>query len=200
MLGFLVAWIVRAWLALLRVRVHGVVPEGPVVWVFWHGAQMALLARKRRPTAVLVSLSKDGELQAGVMRRHGMIVVRGSSSRRAAGGLRGLLRELAKGRDVAFAVDGPRGPLHRAKPGAIACARSAGAKLVPLGVHASSAIVLRAWDRFVIPLPFSRVDIAIGPALDPDRSPSDIERAIHDATTLARYKNNVRPIKILSGS
>lgn len=168
MLSWMVAWVVRLWLALVRVRVHGAVPEGPVIWVFWHGTQMALLARPRRPTAVLVSLSKDGELQAGVMRNHGMIVVRGSSSRRAAGGLRGLLRELAKGRDVAFAVDGPRGPLHKAKPGALVCAQQSGAKLVPLGVHASSAITLRAWDRFMIPLPFSRVDIVIGsPITDP---------------------------------
>jgi hypothetical protein len=181
MLSFLLAWLVRAWLALLRVRVHGAIPDGPVIWVFWHGTQMALLARPRRPTAVLVSLSKDGQLQAGVMRRHGMIVVRGSSSRRAAGGLRGLLRELARGRDIAFAVDGPRGPRHSVKPGALVCAQRSGAKLVPLGVHASSAITLRAWDRFLIPLPFSRVDIVIGkPVAD------DVAAAIHDANAEAQ--------------
>ncbi len=184
MLGFLLAWLVRAWLALIRVRVYAhptlSADERPFVFVFWHGTQMALLSRpRRRPTAVLVSLSKDGDIQSGVMRRHGMVVVRGSSSRRAAAGLRGLLRELARGRDAAFAVDGPRGPLHRVKPGALVCARRAGARIVPVGVAASRAWILsRSWDRFVLPLPFSRVAIVLGAPLPPNATAGALERAI----------------------
>lgn len=191
MLAFFVAWLVRAWLCLLRVRVHAhpslASEQGPLVWVFWHGTQMAVLAGpRRRPTAVLVSLSRDGELQTGVMRRHGMVVVRGSSSRRAAGGLRGLLRELARGHDAAFAVDGPRGPLHRVKPGALACARRAGARIVPIGVAASRAWVLsRTWDRFVLPMPFSRVAIVLGAPLSPDVATGALESAIHEANAAA---------------
>jgi lysophospholipid acyltransferase (LPLAT)-like uncharacterized protein len=169
-MAFLLAWLVRAWLCLVRVRVvlHPALQshEGPLVWAFWHGSQMALLSQKRRrPTAVLVSLSNDGELQSKVMANHGMLVVRGSSSRRGATGLRGLLRHLALGHDVAFAVDGPRGPLHRVKPGVLAC----GAPIVPVGVIYERAIALRSWDRFQIPLPFSKVVIVAGePLQNPD--------------------------------
>jgi lysophospholipid acyltransferase (LPLAT)-like uncharacterized protein len=163
----ILGWLVRAWLWLVRVRVvlHPSLEshEGPLVWAFWHGSQMALLSQKRRrPTAVLVSLSKDGELQSKVMANHGMLVVRGSSSRRGASGLRGLLRHLARGHDVAFAVDGPRGPLHRVKPGVLAC----GYPIVPVGVIYERAITLGSWDRFQIPLPFSRVTIVAGAPLE----------------------------------
>lgn len=192
MLSAIVAWIVRVWLALLRVRVvaHPALAEerGRLVWAFWHGTQMALLARpRRRATAALVSLSRDGELQAGIMRRHGLVVVRGSSSRRGAGGLRGLVRELRRGRDVAFAVDGPRGPRGVAKPGALACARMGGARVVPVGVAASRAWVLRrAWDRFVVPWPLSRVAVVLGAPLDAEATAAELGAAIDAANREAR--------------
>ena len=194
LLGWALGLVVRLWLWTLRVEVvHPAAgaadPSRPWVYAFWHGAQLALLARpRRRRTAVLVSLSRDGQLQTGAMRSHGMLVVRGSSSRGGARGLRGLIEAMrGEGTDAAFAVDGPRGPERRAKPGVLAAARAAGAVIVPLGVAAARAKVLeRAWDRFVIPLPFSRVVIAAGPCLAPDgATPADVDAAIDDAERVA---------------
>ena len=185
----ILGWIVRIWLWFVRVRVvlHPAIENepGPLVWAFWHGAQMALLSQKRRrPTAVLVSLSKDGELQSKVMASHGMLLVRGSSSRRGAAGLRGLLRHLALGHDVAFAVDGPCGPIHRVKPGVLAC----GARIVPVGVRYSRAITLRSWDRFQIPLPFSTVTIVAGEPLEnPDAETLAQRIAIASISTRAPF-------------
>ncbi len=156
-----------------------------IVFAFWHGQQLGLLSQRRRPTVTLVSWSRDGELQTGAMRALGLDVVRGSASRAGASGLRAMIRALRAGRDAAFAVDGSRGPLHRVKPGAARAAARAGALLVPLAVAARRRLVLaRAWDRFEIPLPFTRVVVVAGAALEPARvaeAPKELGKAIEAA-------------------
>jgi lysophospholipid acyltransferase (LPLAT)-like uncharacterized protein len=167
-----VAW---AWLATLRVRVR-VDPalEGagdrPWVLAFFHGAQWPLLAwRRRRSTVVLVSLSRDGAMQARALAVQGLRVVRGSSSRQGARGLAALVRAMRReGADAAFAVDGPRGPRGIVKGGAVVAARASGGVVVPIASAVHSGIVLgRTWDRFAIAWPFTRVDVALGGPIDP---------------------------------
>jgi lysophospholipid acyltransferase (LPLAT)-like uncharacterized protein len=172
LLGWCVGMLVRMWALTWRVRVllgPGVALDAPrgLVFAFFHGQQMALVRARRRSVSTLVSWSEDGELQTGAMSALGVRVVRGSSSRGGAAGLRALIRGLSEGHDVAFAVDGPRGPRGRSKPGAALAARRSGAALVPVASSASHRIVLAsAWDRFEIPLPFARVVVVAGAPID----------------------------------
>src|SRR3954468_11566429 len=116
-LGVLLGIIARVWLSTLRVRVV-IDPtlarndDRPWVLAFFHGTQWPLLAwRRRRKTVVLVSLSRDGQMQAKALALQGLRVVRGSSSRGGVRGLAVLVRRMKRERaDAAFAVDGPRGP------------------------------------------------------------------------------------------
>jgi lysophospholipid acyltransferase (LPLAT)-like uncharacterized protein len=185
--GAALGLLARAWLATLRVRVeeHPAFaalarrsPERPWVLAFFHGTQFPLLAwRRRRETVVMVSLSNDGALQARALARLGFCVVRGSSSRGGARGLAAVVRAMrgrgarapAFARDAAFAVDGPRGPYGEPKPGAALAARRAGGVLVPMGsAVARGTIFARAWDRFALPWPFSRVAVVLGAPIEPD--------------------------------
>ncbi|MBW2276565.1 MAG: lysophospholipid acyltransferase family protein [Deltaproteobacteria bacterium] len=164
LLAFFAALLIRLLKLTWRVHVVGPRPEpigGPHVYCFWHGRQAGLFAYPRsRPTAVLSSLSRDGELQARILARLGLTVLRGSSSRGGATGLRALVGAVRDGADAAFAVDGPRGPLHQVKPGAILAAQQSGAALVPITARASRAWVFnKAWDRYLLPKPFARVEI-----------------------------------------
>jgi lysophospholipid acyltransferase (LPLAT)-like uncharacterized protein len=174
-LGVLLGAIARVWLATLRVRVlldPALERTGDRPWVlaFWHGTQWPLLAwRRRRPTVVLVSLSRDGALQSRALALQGFRVIRGSTSCGGARGLAALVRAMKReAADAAFAVDGPRGPLGVVKGGAVVAARATGAVLVPIAGAVRSGIVMRrAWDRFAIAWPFTRVDIALGSPIDP---------------------------------
>jgi len=185
----LLAWV---WLRTLRVSV--LEPEGlrraggPLVLAFFHGTQFPLLAWPRpRRTSVLVSLSKDGEMQSRALGLLGFQVLRGSSSRAGAMGLRGLLRTQRKGDDVAMAVDGPRGPRGQAKGGAITLARASGAALVPMGAFARRALVFgKTWDQFSLPLPFSRIFVVVGDAL------GDVREVDESALTRAICAANER--------
>jgi lysophospholipid acyltransferase (LPLAT)-like uncharacterized protein len=189
LLGLLLGFIAKVWLATLRVRVivhpslEGV-RDRPWVLAFWHGTQWPLLAwRRRRRTVVLVSHSRDGAMQARALAVQGFRVVRGSSSRGGARGLVALVRAMKReGADAAFAVDGPRGPRGVVKGGAVVAARLAGGVLVPMGGAVRRGVVLRrAWDRFAIAWPFTRVDVVLGPPVDPlasNDARADVERSL----------------------
>ncbi len=188
-LGWLLGLVARLWVATLRVRViedRALAQAKGRRWVlsFFHGTQLALHAlAKRRATAVMVSHSKDGQIQAAAMRSLGFVVVRGSSSRGGAAALAGMVRHVRGGGDAVFAVDGPRGPYGVAKPGAAAVAERGDALLVPAGCAAASAKVLvRAWDKFVLPRPFTRVVIVLGA---PVAEPASLAQAIADCNARA---------------
>jgi lysophospholipid acyltransferase (LPLAT)-like uncharacterized protein len=142
----------------------------PVIFAFWHHdiLLMPYFARRfltYRPRVCLVSASKDGEMIARVLRRFGLEIERGSSSRKGREAYRSLVEILAGGTDVAITPDGPRGPRHHAHAGAAGLAVLSGHALVPVRWRAEWKVELPTWDRFVIPLPFSRVEFEVGPAL-----------------------------------
>lgn len=203
LVGLILGWIAKVWLSTLRVRFVATPAylaaladsnRAPLVFAFFHGTQFSLLAWPRpRKTTVMVSHSKDGAMQALALGVQGFTVVRGSSSRGGARGLRELVATLRSGNDAAFAVDGPRGPYGVAKAGAVLAARAADARLVPLGVACTRALVLeKAWDRFLLPLPFTRVVVRAGDPLAPSLTALDLGRAIASANREAALETGAR--------
>jgi lysophospholipid acyltransferase (LPLAT)-like uncharacterized protein len=79
--------------------------------------------------AALVSASRDGAMMTRVLELFGVEPARGSSSRRGAQALLELAEWTARGYDVAFAPDGPRGPAYQMKPGIVALAQMTGGPL-----------------------------------------------------------------------
>ncbi len=110
----------------------------------------------------LISPSVDGELGAMLARRLGARVIRGSSTHTGARALRDYYTALVKdGVSPVVTPDGPKGPRFKFKPGAILLAQMSGRPMLPMAYAASKAWLI-AWDRFVIPVPFARISIAIG--------------------------------------
>lgn len=162
-----------------RVRRDG----GGVLFAFWHDQLLPLVHVHRDEGAVvLVSQHADGEYVARVLQRKGFGTVRGSSTRGGARGLRELLRAAREGRDLAVTPDGPRGPRHRVKEGAIVAAQLSGHAVIPLGVAASSAWRFDSWDRFMVPRPFSRIQVVYGPPrrVSRDAGPAERSRAARE--------------------
>ena len=127
----------------------------------WHGELLAAVwAHRGQGMVPLISEHRDGEIIARICERLGYGTVRGSSTRGGARALLGLVRTLEQGTAVAVTPDGPRGPVERYAPGALAAAKKAQAPIVAIRVRASRAWRLRSWDRFLIPKPFARVVLA----------------------------------------
>ncbi len=158
----LLLWAARLWLKTLRLERVGdpLLPSGGGVVAFLHGEQLPLLLC--RPSGDLIapiSLSRDGGLQARVMAGFRVRAARGSSSRGALRALLSLRRAVEGGAVALMAVDGPRGPLGVPHEGAAYLALTAGAPLWVCRVSSSRGVRLRSWDRFLLPLPFSRVRV-----------------------------------------
>ena len=125
---------------------------------FWHGTMLyPWYLNRNKKMMGLTSYSKDGELLARALKRWDYVVVRGSSSKGGNVAL-GIIVDFAKHEgSVAMTPDGPRGPVHKFKAGAVVAAKRSSVPLVLLGVAYQKKQFLRSWDRFQIPLPFSRV-------------------------------------------
>ena len=134
------------------------------LYAFWHQRQVFFTyTHRHRGVYTLVSQSRDGEVIARVMSLSDIVAVRGSSSRGAAAATRELLDLAKEGRHVSITPDGPKGPARTVKPGILYLARESGLPIVPI-TNATSrrAELARAWDRFHIPLPFSRACVIHG--------------------------------------
>lgn len=140
----------------------------PVVIAHWHGDELALihLARRYR-IATITSTSKDGELMNRVLGWLGAETARGSSTRGGANAMRGLISHCRKnGNNVSFAVDGPKGPIYKVKPGVFEFSRLMNAPIYVASVGVSRPWVFaRAWNKAVLPKPFSRVHVRIAEGL-----------------------------------
>jgi len=137
-------------------RFHG-------IYVFWHRCIFpATYWYRRRGIAVMTSSSFDGEYIARIIERFGFLAVRGSSSRGGVRALLGMHKVIEQGHTVAFTIDGPRGPRYVAKPGPVLLARNTGAPIYSFHIALEKAWVLKSWDGFMIPKPFSRAVLKVG--------------------------------------
>jgi lysophospholipid acyltransferase (LPLAT)-like uncharacterized protein len=145
--------------------------------VYWHqhmlfGARAVLDLREAGlEPGFLISPSVDGTAPAMLVEKVGGVVIRGSSTHTGARALRDFYETIVK-RQVSPAItpDGPKGPLHEFKPGAIMLSQITARPILPIAVAASRAYRFRTWDAFELPLPFSRVAIVYGEAVKVPRS------------------------------
>lgn len=136
-----------------------------VVAAFWHDELYPLIHLHRDQGIVAVlSQSRDGEFLAQVMSRFGFKTARGSSRRGGVAALVAARKQMREhNADIVFTVDGPRGPRHKVKEGAVYLAAKSGSPLVPIRVFMSRTYVFRkAWDRFQLPLPGARCRAVYG--------------------------------------
>jgi lysophospholipid acyltransferase (LPLAT)-like uncharacterized protein len=188
--GTVAGVLMKLWSYTLRFQItdqcgitHPGTQMGPVIFALWHNRIFSIppvwwkTGGNHRHAVVLTSASHDGDVVAHAMAVFGLKAVRGSSSRRGVAALLSLKRALREGFDVCITPDGPRGPRYRFQPGVIKLAESSAAPIIPIHIRFSSAWRIRSWDRFVIPKPFSKVDITFAAAVSVPRgiSPAEFE-------------------------
>ncbi len=191
--------LIRLWWSLLgRTTVLGderlreaVARQGSVIPVYWHAHQLIPVRRLLKASGeglrlgFLISPSVDGELPAMIVRRAGGHVIRGSSNLTGARALRDYYEAVAKNRvSPAVTPDGPSGPRRQFKPGAILLSQLTGKPMVPMAYAAKWVWRFPTWDRFVLPLPLSRVVLAIG-------EPVTVPRGL-DAASLEDWQERMR--------
>ena len=131
---------------------------GPYILTLWHGRIFYLFYYLRRHPDyfLLISPSEDGDLLARLARLMGYSVIRGSTYKKAVSAARSLIKVLRRNQRIIIIADGSRGPKCVAQPGFVQLAGITGTPIFPMTFGAKNKVVLNSWDKFVIPLPFTR--------------------------------------------
>ena len=152
---------------------------GPYILTLWHGRIFYLFYYLRRHPDyfLLISPSEDGDLLARLARLMGYSVIRGSTYKKAISASRSLIKVLRKNQRIIIIADGSRGPRCVAQTGSVQLAGITGAPVFPMTFGAKNKVVLNSWDRFVIPLPFTRCTLNFSSpiSLPPKSSDQKIE-------------------------
>lgn len=149
-----------------------------LVFAHWHGDELKIVSLVTPyRIATMTSTSKDGALIDFTIRKLGGATSRGSSTRGGIGALKGLIRLMGQGYRASMAVDGPKGPLHKVKPGIFELSRLAKASIVPVGAATDRAILFKkSWNQAQLPKPFAKIVVWFGIPMDPlskEDSPKD---------------------------
>lgn len=147
---------------------------GPIIYVAWHGMTMLLAPffQQHLDLSRLAIIMPDDwrgaslsvwaqRLGAKAYRLH----LEGDATMASARRLALVVRHLRAGQDCYITPDGPDGPAYVVKAGATYLSQKTGAWLVPLGAYTRSGYHLRRWDQYMVPRPFCRVSLVVGPPM-----------------------------------
>ena len=146
----------------------------PLIVAFWHGRILMMPCVRPRSMLIrmLISRHGDGVLIADTIAHFNVGTIQGSTRHGGLQAMRNILKTLKDGISVGMTPDGPRGPRMRCS-GAIAdIARMSGVPILPVSCSARWRVILGSWDRFLLPLPFTRGVYVIG---DPIEVPPDAD-------------------------
>ncbi|MDF1793823.1 MAG: lysophospholipid acyltransferase family protein [Thalassobaculaceae bacterium] len=207
-------WILRGYLRLLLATLRlerrvdpaaaALIDSGkPFLGAFWHN-RLGLIATawaRGRPMGMVHSSHGDGRMLGAALSDFISRPIEGSTRRNPMGALRGMLRALEDGVPVALTPDGPRGPRMRCQMGVVEAARRSGVAIIPVACSSRPRIQAGSWDRFLIPLPFTRGVVVIGTPIAvtgevEDREPfrQQIEAALNAVTDAADSALGLPPI------
>ncbi len=195
----ILSWIVGLYIRLLRVSIRLerdldpqaadlIAGEAPIIGAFWHNRLALITAAwpRGKPLAMVQSEHGDSRLLGNALADYVTRPVYGSTRRNPLGAFRGMLKALSDGLSVGITPDGPRGPRMRCQSGVIRAARRSGRPILPVAWSTAPRVVAGSWDRFLVPLPFTRGVILIGAPIWIPAEDEDIEHwrsRVEDALT-----------------
>ncbi len=165
----------------------------------WHGDELGILhLLKKYHVSCIISTSKDGEIMNKAVQLLGAETVRGSSTRGGTQALKGIIRLKKRGRRPSVAVDGPKGPIYKAKPGVFQISRLTQLPIVPISFYASRFHLFdKSWNKSRLPLPFAKVVIQWGnalPSVSKAEDPKDEKLALRLEAAINQTKEKAAPV------
>lgn len=172
LLGWTLRFDVEGWEHVERLRQE----RRGAILSFWHNQiLLGTIFWRDRDIMVMASPHFDGELTGRMIEHFGFQYCSGSSSRGAVRALLRMRQHLARGLEVAFTVDGPRGPVYKVQPGPLWLSRKSRCPIVCFHIQPRRYWTLKSWDGFRIPKPFTRCLVKIWAPLP---IPSDEDKAL----------------------
>ncbi len=129
-----------------------------VIYAFWHGrlAMMPYVRKHHKKMNVLISNHSDGQIIKNAMSHFNFNTISGSSQKNSFAAIKKIISALKNHEYVAITPDGSRGPAQEINSNIIEIAKITQVPIIPMIFSISSCIILRSWDSFMLPLPFSK--------------------------------------------
>ena len=139
------------------------------IFGFWHEDSFFMnlvlenLAHKTTPVDVIVTADTRGNYIENMVRRCGGNALRVPDGFKAFTALKKIVQDsYEKTHSIAVALDGPLGPRHEPKKLAFYLSEHAEEDFAGISLSYSSCLRLRRrWDKYVIPLPYTAVTVAV---------------------------------------
>ena len=154
-----------------------------VVLTSWHGMTMmvAAMIRKHMDITNVTAICPDdhrGDTLVIFSRKLGAdpipIDLSGNSTLSMGKKLVDVIRKIKAGMDFLIHPDGPAGPAYKVKRGVSYVAQKTEAPILPLGCYCRNAFHVPRWDRYTLPLPFSKIHIQLGSLISVPTDLSDL--------------------------
>jgi len=172
--------IVRLLFATYRLRLTNDKPttqhwhKTPGVFYAWHQniiASSVFFKKKNMRFHCVVSPSKDGKFVGDITKKLGLKVLYGSANKKPIKLVRSALKVLKEEKQIFLIGDGSRGPAKQLQPGISYLAKKANLPVIFIDCRAQWFVTLhKTWDKFQIPLPFSKIFVSIKKEQRSDRS------------------------------
>jgi len=165
----------------------------PIIVTSWHGMTMMVAAFLRdfmdlRNCEVIMPDDHNGRTLQVFARRLGvsayLMNLYGDTTLGIGRKLVGLIRSMSLGKNLLIHPDGPFGPAYRIKPGVTFLAQKTGALILPLGCYCRHAYHVPRWDRYRLPLPFSKVHIQVAEPIQVSKDLSDLTEINQELTNI----------------
>ena len=165
----------------------------PIIVTSWHGMTMMIAGylRKKIDASSIMGIRPDdhrGDTLEVFGRKLGVDSIRlnlsGDSTLGSGRKLVSLVRQMSAGKNLIIHPDGPAGPAYFVKPGVTYLAKKTGAAILPFGCYCRHAYHVPRWDRYTLPLPFSKVHIQIGNILTVPKNIQDLSETNQQLTDI----------------
>lgn len=167
LLGLLIGSLFRIYSSLFKFRfIKGEYKtlEDHLIYAFWHQDILALfpLYHSARMVA-MISPSKDGMMLQKGIELFGLEILPASSHKNSVQGVKLALRAISKNKQMAIAVDGPRGPRFEPKEGILFLSKATKKPIVPVVIKQENVFqVKKSWDQMKIFKPFKPIEVFVG--------------------------------------
>ena len=138
------------------------------ILVSWHGKVLGLMEyMKHKGYFALVSQSRDGELITRIAKNFGYNFFRGSSNKGGKEAIKNIGGFFEENIDAKIIItpDGPTGPEHKVKPGALILSQNSGKPIIPMIVDVKNSWKFKNWHTFYLSKPFSKMRVVFGEPL-----------------------------------
>jgi lysophospholipid acyltransferase (LPLAT)-like uncharacterized protein len=161
--------------------------EKNTIYAIWHNriALIPAIHNRQINLSAIVSRHNDGRIIGGILSHFGISIAYGSTSNGGAQAMRQLIDYYKKGSHIAITPDGPRGPSQVAASGVAQFAILLNAPVICISASTNRMFRLNSWDRFILPLPFSKIYFAYSEPIFADNMDCDVKKYDREAMRLA---------------